>query len=45
MRYLLANPSAEPADLAAWKHPAGYRLDTKRTERRGSLTVLSLVKR
>ena len=45
VRYLLANPSAEPADLAAWKHPAGYRLDRKRTERRGSLTVLSLVKR
>ena len=45
VRYLLANPSAEPADLAAWKHPAGYRLDTKRTERRGSLTMLSLVKR
>jgi cytoplasmic iron level regulating protein YaaA (DUF328/UPF0246 family) len=45
VRYLLANPNAEPADLAAWKHPAGYHLDTKRTERRGSLTVLSLVKR
>lgn len=45
VRYLLANPSAEPADLAAWKHPAGYRLDTKRTERRGSLTLLSVVKR
>ena len=45
VRYLLANPSAEPADLAAWKHPAGYRLDKKRTERRGSLTLLSLVKR
>jgi cytoplasmic iron level regulating protein YaaA (DUF328/UPF0246 family) len=45
VRYLLANPSAGPEDLAAWKHPAGYRLDTKRTERRGSLTLLSLVKR
>ena len=45
VRYLLADPGAEPADLAAWKHPAGYRLDTKRTERRGSLTLLSLVKR
>ena len=45
VRYLLANPSAEPTDLAAWKHPAGYRLDRKRTERQGSLTVLSLVKR
>src|SRR6187455_1909887 len=41
VRYLLANPSAEPTDLAAWKHPAGYRLDRKRTEQRGSLTVLS----
>lgn len=45
VRYLLANPSADPADLEGWKHPAGYRLDTKRTERRGSLTSLSLVKR
>ena len=45
VRYLLANPSAEPADLATWKHPAGFRLDKKRTERRGSLTLLSLVKR
>ena len=45
VRYLLANPGAEPADLAVWKHPAGYRLDEKRTERSGSLTLLSLVKR
>jgi len=45
VRFLLANPTAEPADLAGWKHPAGYRLDRKLTEQRGSLTLLSLVKR
>ena len=45
VRFLLANPAAEPADLAGWKHPAGYRLDRKLTEQRGSLTLLSLVKR
>ena len=45
VRYLLTNPTAEPTDLAAWKHPAGYRLDKKLTEQRGSLTLLSLVKR
>ncbi|MEP6759057.1 MAG: peroxide stress protein YaaA [Actinomycetota bacterium] len=45
VRFLLDNPTAEPADLAGWRHPAGHRLDRKLTEQRGSLTVLSLVKR
>jgi len=45
VRFLLANPTAEPADLIGWKHPAGYRLDRKLTEQHGSLTLLSLVKR
>lgn len=45
VRFLLANPTAEPADLAAWKHPAGYRLDRKLTEQHGSGTLFSLVKR
>ena len=45
VRYLLANPDAGPADLRAWKHPSGFRLDAALTERRAGLTVLSLVKR
>lgn len=45
VRHLLANPTIQPDDLADWTHPAGYRLDTKRTEHRGSLTLLSLVQR
>jgi hypothetical protein len=45
VRFLLANPAAEPSDLAGWKHPAGYRLDRKLTEQHGSLSLLSLVKR
>ena len=45
VRFLLASPAAEPADLVDWTHPAGYRLDRRLTERQGSLTLLSLVKR
>jgi cytoplasmic iron level regulating protein YaaA (DUF328/UPF0246 family) len=45
VRYLLANPEAAPADLRSWKHPSGFRLAPKLTERSGDLTVLSLVKR
>ena len=45
VRYLLANPAVQPDDLASWTHPAGYRLDTKRTEHRGPLTLLSVVQR
>ena len=45
VRFLLANPTAAPDDLAGWKHPAGYRLAKKLTEQRGSVTLLSLVKR
>ncbi len=45
VRFLLANPTAEPADLARWKHPAGYRLDRTLTEQHGSFTLLSLTKR
>jgi hypothetical protein len=45
VRYLLANPTAGPVDLKAWKHPSGFRLDPKLTEQLGDLTVLSLVQR
>lgn len=45
VRYLLAHPTAGSAELRAWKHPSGFRLDPQLTERRGDLTVLSLVLR
>jgi len=45
VRFLLDNPGADPSALAGWKHPAGYRYDRKLTERLGSFTLLSLVKR
>jgi uncharacterized protein len=44
VRFLLANPSATPDDLRGWEHPSGYRYDASRTEERGGLTVLSLVR-
>jgi uncharacterized protein len=45
VRYLLANPGAGPAELSSWRHPSGFRLDPKLTERSDDLTVLSLVKK
>ena len=43
VRFLLANPSAVPDDLAGWEHPAGYRYDAARTEHVRGVTVLSFV--
>jgi len=43
VRFLLERPDAAARDLARWEHPAGYRLDPERTERRGGVTQLTLV--
>lgn len=45
VRHLLAHPQAGPEELAAWDHPAGYRLDPDRTARDGSVTELVFVQR
>ena len=45
VRYLLANPTAQAADLRTWKHPSGFCLDPSLTERDDDVTVLSMVKR
>jgi hypothetical protein len=43
VRFLLMNPHAGPDELAAWDHPAGYRLDPSLTEGRDGVTVLAMV--
>ncbi len=43
VRLLLEQPSTHLAELARWEHPAGYRLDPERTERRGPTTLLTFV--
>ncbi len=43
VRFLLANPHAGADELAAWDHPAGYRLDPSLTEARDGITVLAMV--
>ena len=43
VRFLLANPHAGVDDLAAWNHPAGYRLDPSLTAARDGITVLAMV--
>jgi cytoplasmic iron level regulating protein YaaA (DUF328/UPF0246 family) len=45
VRFLLAHPSARPADLAAWKHPAGYRYSARASARDGATTVVAMVRR
>ncbi len=45
VRFLLAHPNAEPADLARWKHPAGYRYAARATRRDGATTVVAMVRR
>ena len=45
VRYLLENPTSQPADLRAWKHPSGFRLVPSLTEHGEDVTVLSMVKR
>ncbi len=45
VRFLAAEPGADVSDLAAWKHPSGYRLAKDLTDVRGGVTILSLVRR
>jgi cytoplasmic iron level regulating protein YaaA (DUF328/UPF0246 family) len=45
VRHLLAHPNTAPDDLADWAHPSGYRYDPSLDVSRGSLKVLSLVRR
>jgi cytoplasmic iron level regulating protein YaaA (DUF328/UPF0246 family) len=45
VRYLLAHPTATPADLAGWKHPARYRYSARASAREGGTTVVSMVRR
>ena len=45
VRFLAAEPGADVRDLAAWKHPSGYRLAKDLTDVRGGVTILSLVRR
>jgi cytoplasmic iron level regulating protein YaaA (DUF328/UPF0246 family) len=44
VRHLVAEPDTTPADLARWKHPAGYRYAPKATQRRDRLTVVSMIR-
>ncbi|MGZ4148649.1 MAG: YaaA family protein [Actinomycetota bacterium] len=44
VRHLTAHPSAGPGALAAWDHPAGYRLEPDLTEEREGTTLLSFVR-
>jgi uncharacterized protein len=43
VRFLLANPSAGPDDLAGWDHPAGFRYDPSRTEALPDRAMLTFV--
>jgi uncharacterized protein len=45
VRYLVAHPTAQPADLAGWKHPARYRYSARATERDGATTIVAMVRR
>ena len=45
VRHLLAHPGARPADLAGWKHPAGYRYSARASARDGATTVVAMVRR
>lgn len=44
VRHLIAAPDTSPADLAGWRHPAGYRYAPKATQRRNGLTVVSMIR-
>ncbi len=44
VRHLLTHPSTTPETLASWEHPSGYRYAPALDERRGDLTLLSLVR-
>jgi uncharacterized protein len=45
VRFLVAHPGAEPARLTTWTHASGYRYEPDLDERRGDLTIVSLVLR
>jgi uncharacterized protein len=45
VRYLVSHATARPADLAGWKHPAGYRYSARASERDGATTVVAMVGR
>jgi hypothetical protein len=45
VRYLVAHPTARPADLAGWKHPARYRYSARASERDGATTIVAMVRR
>jgi cytoplasmic iron level regulating protein YaaA (DUF328/UPF0246 family) len=45
VRYLVAHPTAKPADLARWAHPAGYRYSARASGRDGATTVIAMVGR
>lgn len=45
VRYLLAQPTTRPGDLAGWKHRAGYRYSARASERNGATTVVAMVRR
>ncbi len=45
VRYLVAHPNAQPADLAAWEHPARYRYSKRASGRDGATTVVAMVRR
>jgi len=45
VRYLLAHPTAGPADLAGWTHPARYRYSARASERHDATTIVAMVRR
>jgi len=45
VRYLVAHPNAEPADLARWTHPGGYGYSARASGRDGATTVIAMVGR
>lgn len=44
VRHLLTEPGTTPADLADWEHPAGFRLDPRRTRIERGRTVMVMVR-
>lgn len=42
VRHLLVEPTADPLDLAGWRHPAGYRLDVAGSDLGGDPAVVVL---
>jgi len=45
VRYLVAHPTARPADLAGWKHSARYRYSARASEHDGATTIVAMVRR